>query len=220
MRHPNGATNPWLSIPAADYERHMQSPRVLQQQFLSEVFREILGRRRPSSIAVLGCTTGNGFEHVDPLVTVEVVGIDINPEYLAILRNRFGDKIPGLRLLNSDIAACDLSPGSMDIVHCALIFEYVDPRVVLPKTVPWLGKGGVMSVVIQLPSAGHDKVTETEFKASLSRLDPIMRLIDPAEFVRLAAGSGLAVIESSLRTLSTGKCFYVAEFARAGEEGA
>jgi hypothetical protein len=28
---------------------------------------------------VLGCATGNGFEHIDPLVTRRVVEIDINP---------------------------------------------------------------------------------------------------------------------------------------------
>jgi ABC-type sugar transport system substrate-binding protein len=31
----------------------------------------------------VGCAAGNGFEHVDPRVTRTVVGIDINPDYLA-----------------------------------------------------------------------------------------------------------------------------------------
>ncbi len=37
-------TNPWLRIPAADYEGHMSSPNVAQQSFLAQTFKESLDK--------------------------------------------------------------------------------------------------------------------------------------------------------------------------------
>jgi len=214
MSEPNGRSNPWISIPAAVYEGHMKSPLVLQQQFLSGVFREVLEHHRPGSIAVLGCATGNGFEHVDPLITRSVVGIDINREYLAIVLDRYGGSLPGLRVILGDIAACDLEAGSLDVVHCALVLEYVPPHVVVAKTTEWLRADGVMGVVLQLPAAGHEKVTETEFKNVLSCLEPVMHLVDPDDFTKLAAGAGFRQARAEVRRLETGKQFFVAEYVR------
>ena len=214
MTKSNDRANAWISIPAAVYEGHMKSPRVLQQQFLSDVFREVIGRHRPGSVAVVGCATGNGFEHIDPRVTRTVVGIDVNPEYLAILVERYGESLAGLRVVLADIAACDIEACSLDVVHCALVLEYVDPHVVVAKTAAWLRPGGVMSVVLQLPSAGQAKVSETEFKDVLSRLEPVMHLVDPGDFTRLATGAGFQLKSSEVRTLETGKGFFVAEYVR------
>ena len=81
--------NPWLTISAEDYEAHMASPEVGQLQVLNQLFKVVLEEHRPESMAVLGCSTGNGFEHIDPSTTRRVVGIDINPSYLAVARKRF-----------------------------------------------------------------------------------------------------------------------------------
>ena len=70
--------NPWLDIPPDDYENHMSSPEVQQLQALNTLFKKVLDTVRPSSLAVIGCTTGNGFEHIDTRVTKRIVGIDIN----------------------------------------------------------------------------------------------------------------------------------------------
>jgi SAM-dependent methyltransferase len=212
MSEPNDRSNPWISIPAAVYEAHMRSPKVLQQQFLGDVFRDVLARRRPGAVAVLGCATGNGFEHIDPRVTRSVVGIDINAEYLAILVERYARGAPGFRAILCDVAACELDPGSMDLVHCALFLEYVDPRIVLAKAAKWLRGGGVMSVVLQLGSAGQEKVTDTEYKEILQRLEPVMRLVDPDRLAELAAEAGFRRETAEIRTLETGKKFVVAEY--------
>lgn len=60
----------------------MASPGVKQLQFLNRVFQELIQTHRPVAIAVPGCSTGNGFEHIDLQITRRVVGIDIHPEYL------------------------------------------------------------------------------------------------------------------------------------------
>ncbi len=82
-------TNPWLRIPASDYEGHMGSPNVAQQSFLAQTFKESLDNHDSSTIALLGCSTGNGLEYVNNNATQRVTAIDINPEYLEILRQRY-----------------------------------------------------------------------------------------------------------------------------------
>jgi SAM-dependent methyltransferase len=216
MSEPDDRSNPWTSIPAAVYEAHMKSPMVLQQQFLGDVFRDVLVRHRPGAVAVLGCATGNGFEHIDPRVTRSVVGIDINAEYLAILVERHARSTPGFQAILCDIAACDLDPGSMDLVHCGLFLEYVDPRIVITKASKWLRGGGVMSVVLQLGSAGQENVTDTEYKDILRRFEPIMRLVDPDLLSELAAEAGFRRETAEIRTLETGKKFVVAEYKLEG----
>ena len=59
--------NPWLSIPLADYEGHMES--VGQTGALRRVFSDLYAAVRPGRLAVLGCTTGADFDEVDPAVT-------------------------------------------------------------------------------------------------------------------------------------------------------
>jgi hypothetical protein len=55
--------NPWLQIPACDYEAHMALPEVAQAQALSKLMASVMKEYTPQSLAVIGCTTGNGFEH-------------------------------------------------------------------------------------------------------------------------------------------------------------
>ena len=68
-------TSPWLGIPLDEYEGHMCRADVGQLQVLNELFRRVLMEFSPKSIAVFGCSGGNGFEHIDPNVTERVVGI-------------------------------------------------------------------------------------------------------------------------------------------------
>jgi len=65
-------TNPWLGIPAADYEAHMALPEVGQARALAALFASALEEYAPESLAVPGCATGNGFEHIDASKTRRV----------------------------------------------------------------------------------------------------------------------------------------------------
>ena len=133
--------NPWFQIPADDYEGHMSDGNVRQQQALNEILKNVLAEYSPESLCVLGCTTGNGFEHINMQVTKRVVGVDINREYLEILHNRFGKQIPGMKLICNDLKELDLPADSFDLIHAALIFEYVDVDKTLNKISNWLRKG-------------------------------------------------------------------------------
>ncbi len=201
------AANPWLSIPAGDYEAHMGSPAVQQLQYLDSVFADLIARYLPCDLAVLGCATGNGFDRI-PSDTRTVIGLDINPEYLKIARARHAEHLPGLQLICADFAGYTPEPRSMDLIYAGLFLEYVDAALVTAQAAVWLRPGGILAVVLQLPSFGANPVTETPY-ASLRRLEQAMKLVDPDEVRRLAARNGFAELCTRVDTLPTGKQFCV-----------
>ena len=71
----------------------MDLPSVAQLSFLGRIFRESIAKYDCSSVAYLGCATGNGLEYINNEKTHKLTAIDINPEYLEILRERYKCKI-------------------------------------------------------------------------------------------------------------------------------
>jgi SAM-dependent methyltransferase len=203
----NNDHNPWLRIPAADYEDHMNLPRVDQLAPLSAIFSEIYCRFKPASLVVLGCATGNGFEHIDPDRTRRIIGVDINPEYLDILRRRFSILAPSLELIREPIETCAFEDASIDLVHAGLIFEYLNPEPLIEKIAGWLAPKGVFSAVLQLPSASSGSVTDTHI-ASVKILENVIELVPPKQLERIALDNGLISIESKTIALPGGKSFF------------
>ena len=199
--------NPWLSIPAADYEGHMGSPEVAQLAFLSDVFARLLAAFDPSSLVVLGCATGNGFEHVRAGRVRRLVGLDINQEYIDVCRERYAAAIPGLELVCTDVASFELEPRSMDLVHAALFLEYVDPAAVIEKASRWLKPAGLFYAVLQMPGAVGANVSATVFE-SLKMLEPVITLVAPDDLEIVARRRGFIRIASENATLESGKNFY------------
>lgn len=203
--------NPWLNIPAADYETHMAHAEVGQLQFLNRVFRDVLVEFRPAAVAVVGCTTGNGFEHIRNDITTRVVGIDINPSYLEIVRRRFAGRIAGLELICTDIRTCELPADTFDLVHAALVLEYVRPAIVIDRAADWLRRGGLFVAVLQLPSPRSGKVTDTGI-TSLEPLERFMNLVGPADLNRIAVQRGFLEVRTRRVGLPGAKEFHVAIF--------
>ena len=204
--------NPWLSISPEDYEGHMSSPSVRQWQLLSRVLAERLAVYKPRSLAILGCATGNGLEHVDPETVQRLLGIDINPDYLNVARARHIERLPQLELVCGDLTTCNLDADSLEFVYTGLLFEYIDPAILLPRIAKWLIPTGVLVVVLQRPTATALDITNTPY-TSLKALAPSMNLIDPLAFRRMAAQAGLRETEAWTRMLETGKSFFVGTYA-------
>jgi len=199
--------NPWLSIPASDYEGHMGSPSVRQLEFLSAIFGEILAEFRPASVLLLGCATGNGIERIEAGRVRRLIGLDINQDYLGICRERHGGRIPGMELVCADVASFELEPASMDFIYAALFLEYVDPAVVVEKASRWLKPRGIFAVVLQLPGGTPGKVSETGF-TSLKALEPVINLVHPEYLGRLVRSGGFSRVRSKRMKLESGKKFF------------
>ena len=153
-------TNPWLRIPASDYEGHMSSPNVAQQLFLAQTFKESLDKYDCSTIGLLGCATGNGLEYVNKAATRRITAIDINPEYLGILKKRYEKAIPGLEILEADLKTCMIDNDAFSLIFTGLVFEYLEPYILLYKIAGWLSLNGVMVSVLQLSTKHLKRVSE------------------------------------------------------------
>lgn len=205
--------NPWLNIPASDYEGHMGLPEVNQLSFLGDVFKESLAKYDNSSIAYLGCATGNGLEYISNKKTHKLIAIDINPEYLEVLRNRYQSKILNLETIEADLNGFQDRSQQYSLIFAGLLFEYLPPIPLLKKISTWLEREGVLVVVLQLQDKHLKKVSETPY-SSLKQLDPIMHLVSDHDFKLMAEKSGLKELEGKKVTLESGKIFYIGAYGK------
>jgi hypothetical protein len=191
---------------------------VAQAQLLTEVFGEVLKEYSPRSIGVIGCAGGNGFEKINPEITRRVVGMDINPDYIAQTRIRFHDRVPTLELHVGDIQTDKTVFSPVDVVFAALVFEYVDVAAALNTIRSMLNLGGVLVSLIQLPSAEASVVTASPY-SSIQALAHCMRLVSPAGLRELAVSRGFESGQSRVVESCGGKRFHVHSF-RAVTDGA
>ena len=203
--------NPWLDIPLADYEAHMALPGVGQAPLLADVLAAALRELAPSSVAVLGCAGGNAFDRISP--STRVVAIDINPEYLERLRQRFAAALPRLEVIAADLVADDISTAPVDLVFAGLVFEYVDAGRALDRARELLLANGALVGVLQAPSATNPAVTPSPF-TSLGKLANAMRLVAPSELAALAAERGFRQKSEQTLQASGGKELIVQRFHR------
>jgi hypothetical protein len=109
-------SDPWLSLPLADYEGHMGADNVQQLSgALSGLFKRALDVCLPDSVAILGIAGGNGLEHANPATIKRIVGFDINPGYLDEVRRRF------VTHPNLELHCVDLSQDELRVAPVALV---------------------------------------------------------------------------------------------------
>jgi predicted TPR repeat methyltransferase len=204
------APNPWSVVQAADYERHMGLEGVDQLAPLSALFQEVVLAAQPDRLLLVGCATGNGLEHVDPSVTRRIVGVDVNLQYLGIARQRFFHLGPRLELYNADIVAFRSPPAGFDLVHAALVLEYLHPEVLVRRVSEWLAEKGSFSVVLQLPGGDAPQAPSR----AMQLIEKAMRLVPPEELTRLCEHYGLGLRRQKEVPLKHGKRFWLGVYAR------
>ncbi|HUU01410.1 MAG TPA: class I SAM-dependent methyltransferase [Myxococcota bacterium] len=206
--------SPWLSIPASDYEAHMGPMGVDQDAVLNKFFKQVYSAVRPGRLAVFGCGTGNGFEHIERSITERVVGVDINGRYLEIARRRYGYLAQTIEFKCTDVYACDFESASFDMIHCPIIFEYVQIETLIEKIATCLAPQGTLSVVLQL-SGTEDGVVSDTGRNSVKALEEAFRPVDPDKFVQLCLKAGFTKKDSRVIPLQHGKSFFTGVFEKA-----
>ena len=207
-------SNPWLTVPLAEYEQHMSSAEVQQLGTLSDLFAEALGRCRPRSIAVLGIAGGNGLDHIDSTITTRVVGLDLNPLYLAAVEQRYSH-LPGLELHCVDLSEQQVRLERVALVHAALVFEHAGVDCCLENALAMIAAGGNLSVVLQLPAESGHTVGASPF-SSMQNLKSHFSLISPAWLRESLAGRGFRLVHQTTRALPGGKGFWMGIFSASG----
>ncbi len=183
--------NPWLEISYSDYENHMKE--VGQAQVLNKLTKYSLEKFTPRNFTLLGCSTGNGLEHIKPEITKNVYAIDINPDYLQITRERFENKIENLKTYNIDIRKDDLTINNIDLFFAGLILEYVEPENALLKIIRTLNKNGILVIVIQ-KNKQTSFVSKTKYK-SLEKLSKISNKVIESEIDKFIQSKNLELIK-------------------------
>ncbi len=170
-------TNPWCTIPLSDYETHMAHDSVQQTALLADLLERAAAEFRPASLAVIGCSGGNGLDRID--ASCRVGAIDINTEYVEAAKLRYEGKFGDAVFQVHDIEEGPVPGGPYDMVSCALVLEYVDLETAATNIVQTTKPGGRIIVVLQGLNADKPMVSQTPI-TSVNRLDPIMTLLDPS----------------------------------------
>lgn len=204
--------NPWQEIPLADYEAHMNAEAVKQASVLSKLFGEALTLRNPVSVAVLGVAGGNGLERIDGRQTRRVLGVDLNPHYLAAVRERYAN-MAGLELHAIDLAEETIQLPPVELVHAALIFEHAGMGQCLENALALIAPEGVLAVVLQRPGTESQDVGGSGV-ASITKLAAHFSLIDPNALTRTLADRGLRLTHEKLEPVPGGKQLWMGVFAR------
>jgi SAM-dependent methyltransferase len=200
--------NPWFVVTAADYDGHMRE--VGQAQALELIFDEAYARFSPRVLAVLGCGTGCGLSCVDPVATERFVAVDLNRKYLQLARKRNPQLEPVAEWKCAPVESLSFPVRTFDMVHAALLLEYIEWRPAVAKIARWLKKDGVFSVVLQLPRGR--KITPTRYK-TIPLLRPVHRLVPPRQFLAWARRSRLNPAYTREVPLPGGKRFLHAVLA-------
>ena len=95
--------NPWKEISLSDYENHMSLDSVRQLQSLNLTMKEQLDDYDVKTVMIIGIAGGNGLEHVKTNKYSKVFGVDINEDYLNVVKERYKDLAGVLECLNIDI---------------------------------------------------------------------------------------------------------------------
>jgi len=204
-------SSPWLDIPLNDYEGHMAHPGVGQSSVIAELFDHAIMRWAPSSIAIIGCAGGNGFNKINPEVVKRVVAVDLNPQYIEKTRVRHTRRLPGLELLCADVQSESLNYGPVDLTYAALLFEYVDIDSALRTLKRNSRLGAALTTVLQLPHAAMPSVSPSPYR-SLDCLASLMNLVAPEDLHSAARRAGFTSTDTAMVELASGKQFYVQNF--------
>lgn len=200
--------NPWLKILYSDYENHMKE--VGQTQALNELTKYYLDKYLPENFALLGCSTGNGFEHIKQKTTKNVYAIDINPTYLEITKERFNEKIDNLEICNIDIQKDELPFKKIDLFFVGLVLEYVEPEKALLEIIKTISRNGILVIVIQ-KNEQTTFVSKTKYK-SLKKLSKILNEVNEKEINTFIQSQNTELINRNEIKLTKDKSFISLEY--------
>ncbi len=108
----------------------------------------------------------------------------------------------------------DLPTVAFDLIHVALLLEYVDPIALFRRIHRWLDSDGICSVITQEPVAGVSTVTATCYQ-SLQLLAGRMSLRSAEEVASLAEQTGFHLVRARSAGLPSGKCLVSSIFEKA-----
>lgn len=198
--------NIWLDIDLSDYENHMALPSVAQSKYLSQYFSKLLQSFQPRTVALLGCSGGNGLEMIDNKKVKKVICVDINPNFLREAENRFSKKFNDIEFVCQDITSHSFNIYKVDLVYGGLVFEYTDITFAIANISKYINEKGILGVVLQHQDENIPEVSPSKYKR-LEKLSRIFRFVSPIRFTELCNIYNLKLISEKEVRLESGKKF-------------
>ena len=199
------SSNPWTTIPLTDYEQHMSHSSVGQLSLLNSLTKKYLAKLKPATCLFMGIAGGNGLEHIDNDISKNVIGIDINQEYLDVCFKRYHDRIDSLQLLELDITKDTNRICSADFIWAALVLEYAGIDKCLEFSNNNILRGGHFIVTIQ-SNNNLQSVSPTEVE-SVKKAGTIFNTVDPEVMLVKAKELGYALVDEQVNQLPNRKSF-------------
>ena len=198
--------NIWLDIKLSDYENHLALPDIAQSQYLSLYFSNVLELYQPDTVAILGCSGGNGLEKIDGNKVNKIICVDINPDFLKEAENRYKNNFKDVEFVCQDIASPNFKISNVDLVYAGLVFEYVNIEPAIANVSKFLNKKGILAAVLQQPSENIPEVSPSKYK-SLEKLSKLFRFVSPVELIELCNIHNIKLISQKETQLHSGKKF-------------
>jgi len=202
--------NPWKTIPVADYNGHMNHPEVNQQKFLADFFEQSINSVKANSVLLAGCATGNGLDRLAGKDVEQVVAMDINRAFLDQVQKEL-DGNTAIEVREASVE--DPIDGVFNLIFAGLLLEYVDIEIALKNFNSSIEKGGVLAVVIQLPSETLQSVTRTPYE-SIKSIAPVLKHVDADELKKTTEKCGFKTVYEEKIVLESGKIFMQYHFMK------
>ncbi len=100
-------SNQWLDIKLDEYEKHMSMPSIRQSQYLLEYFCKVIEvyKSKPESVALIGCSGGNGLQIINLEDVERIVCVDINENFFEVEENRYSNFFKETEFIRSGITS-------------------------------------------------------------------------------------------------------------------
>ncbi len=141
------------------------------------------------------------------------MGVDINPEYVARTRQRYGGRIRELELHAANIEQDAQLFAPVDFICAALVLEYVNVLKALDFARRHCAPSGICVTIVQEPHERLQRVSPSPY-ASLQRLEGSSHWVSPEELRASARRAGFRSEWARNRQAADGKRFAIEAFTR------
>ena len=205
-------SNPWNDIALSDYENHMSLDSVQQLQAMNSIMRDQFEAYPVDTAMVLGVAGGNGLEHVRRDKYRTVYGVDINSDYLNVVKERYINLDGVLECLQTDlINEYDKLPDSQ-LVIANLLVEYIGYEAFVKAMMRV--RPLYISCVIQINTDEAAWVSDSPYLHAFDRLDEVHCQMEEQALTDAMEKTGYRKILVQSNPMPNGKALVRIDFER------
>lgn len=205
-------SNPWTDIALSDYENHMSLDSVQQLQTMNSIMRDQFEAYPVDTAMVLGVAGGNGLEHVRRDKYKTVYGVDINSDYLKVVKERYSNLDGVLECLQTDlINEYDKLPDSQ-LVIANLLVEYIGYEAFMKAMMRV--RPLYISCVIQINTDEAAWVSDSPYLHAFDRLDEVHCQMEEQALTDAMEKTGYRKILVQSNPMPNGKALVRIDFER------